>query len=604
MAKDSLEEKNYADNTDGVVEVIPVVTGGESSEQPVVEIVETPPPTDEEMSVTPEAGMEVTEEPSVAPKASERREIVRSATLVMLGNLGSSIMGMVRQSAIAATGPLISGPFLAALSPAQKFNDFLVNGSVPGALIPTFNDYAAPEKREELRRLVFTLVNLVIIIMALSAIAFTFIAPWFIDSFLSHGFSAGSKQLTVEYARIVFFSLIALGPFAVLQAALYARKEFGWTAFATTAYHVGIIAGAIFTSAVGTHYFGNYGLAFGVIVGTLGEIALLLPGLRNQRLSYMFVLDLKHPAIKRILVLYGPVALSFLASAGLAFLDQSFASSTPCAAFMPSPQGCGEANYSAMNFATTLIQFPGGLVAAALSFAVLPTLSAHVREGNMERFKETLLLGFRLGLLLMIPAAAGLIVLRMPIIALIFQRHSFSANETTLTAMALQNYSLQLPFLAIDQLLLFAFYARKNTIIPVSVFLVSILSYLAVALPFRNTIGMPALALANTVQNASHAVVLLIILRLVIGPMHIRRMLPAVVKILLATAVMVAVALGLQLGLSHVGLFSLNHFVGRLLTVVVAGGLAAGVYFGVVIALKVEEVGLLKGAVLAKLGRK
>ncbi len=602
MAKDSLEEKKHADDTDDVVEVTPVVTGGVSSEQPIVEIVETTPPTAEEISTTPEASIEVAEEQPVASKTSERHEIVRSATLVMLGNLGSSIMGMVRQSAIAATGPLISGPFLAALSPAQKFNDFLVNGSVPGALIPTFNDYAAPEKREELRRLVFTLVNLVMIIMAVSAIAFVFIAPWFIDSFLSQGFTASSKALTVEYARIIFFSLIILGPFAVLQAALYARKEFGWTAFATTAYHVGIIAGAIFISVVGMRYIGNYALPCGVIVGTLGEIALLLPGLRNQRLRYMFVLDLKHPAIKRILVLYGPVALSFLASAGLAFLDQHFASNTPCAAFMH--KDCGEANYSAMNFATTLIQFPGGLVAAALSFAVLPTLSAHVREGNMERFKETLLLGFRLGLLLMIPAAAGLIVLRTPIIALIFQRHNFTVNDTTLTATALEYYSLQLPFLAIDQLLLFAFYARKNTIIPVSVFLISILSYLAIALPFRHTVGMPALAFANTVQNASHAVVLLIILRLVIGPMHIRRMLPAVIKIVLATAVMVAFTWGLQLGLSHVGLFSGNDLVGRLLTVIVAGGLAAGVYFAVVIVLKVEEVGLLKGAILAKLGRK
>ena len=80
------------------------------------------------------------------------REIAKSATLVMLGNLGSSIMGMVRQIVVAALGTSIAGPFNSALLPAQTFNDFLVNGSVPGALIPTFNDYSAPEKRDELRR--------------------------------------------------------------------------------------------------------------------------------------------------------------------------------------------------------------------------------------------------------------------------------------------------------------------------------------------------------------------------------------------------------------------------------------------------------------------
>ena len=119
----------------------------------------------------------------------------------------------------------------------------------------------------------------------------------------------------------------------------------------------------------------------------------------------------------------------------------------------------------------------------------------------MERFKGTLALGFRLGLLLMVPAMAGLIALRMPIVAAIFQRHNFSANDTLLTATALQNYAYQLPFVAIDQLLISAFYARKNTIIPVSVLFVGVLGYLAVALPFWQTIGMPALALANAVPE-------------------------------------------------------------------------------------------------------
>src|SRR2546430_16493124 len=112
-----------------------------------------------------------------ASKPSGRGEIVKSDTLVMLGNLGSSVMGMLRQSFVASTGSSLSGPFFGALSPAQKFNDFLVNGSVGGALVPTFNDYAAPEKRDELRRLVFTLVNLIILIMAVASLVFLVIAP-------------------------------------------------------------------------------------------------------------------------------------------------------------------------------------------------------------------------------------------------------------------------------------------------------------------------------------------------------------------------------------------------------------------------------------------
>src|SRR5437588_6169582 len=98
----------------------------------------------------------------------------------MLVKLGSRVMGMCMQFVVASYGDAIAGPFVSALSPAQTFNDFLINGYINRALIPTFNDYAAPEKRDELRRLVFTLVNLVLIIMAVSAIAFLFVSPWFI----------------------------------------------------------------------------------------------------------------------------------------------------------------------------------------------------------------------------------------------------------------------------------------------------------------------------------------------------------------------------------------------------------------------------------------
>ena len=600
MAKDSIENIQSSDDEnkdvpngkeqslkqEDDIEVLPIFLDGGVAEQI---------PSREPATIVREEG-----------KPGERREIVRSATLVMLGNLGSSIMGMVRQIVVASTGQFFFAPFLAALRPAQTFNDLLVNGSVPGALIPTFNDYAAPEKRDELRRLVFTIVNLVLLIGIAAAIVFLFISPWFVSAVLVSGYSAAYQERTLELARIIFFSLVILGPLAVLQAALYALKEFGWPAFATAASHVGIIVGTIVGSWIGLQHFGYLGMAFGVILGALGEIALLLPGLRKQRFAYMFILDLKHPALRRVLTLYAPVAVSFLGSMALIFLDQHLSSVTPCASFMQQVAlaTCRAENSGAKDFATTLIQFPGGLVAAALSFAVLPTLSTHIREGNIERFKDTLLLGFRLGLLLMIPAAAGLIVLRVPIIALIFQHGNYSSDNAQLAATALQNYAYQLPFVALDQLLIFAFYARKNTIIPVVVFFVSILGYLAVALPFWQTIGMPALAFANTVQNSSHALILLVLLRMAIGSIHLRKMIPFILKILLATAVMVALAWGLQMLLGHIALFSLTKFSGRLLTVILAGGLAAAAYFALVLLLRVEEISLLKGALLAKLGRR
>lgn len=112
------------------------------------------------------------------------------------------------------------------------------------------------------------------------------------------------------------------------------------------------------------------------------------------------------------------------------------------------------------------------------------------------------------------------------------------------------------------------------------------------------------MAFANTVQNSSHAVILLIILRMVMGSVKFRSTLPTILKIVVASLAMIAVAWGLQMLLSHIALFSLSHFIGALLTVIVAGGLAAGVYFALVLVLKVEEVRLLKGVVMSKLGKR
>ncbi|MGH2478670.1 MAG: murein biosynthesis integral membrane protein MurJ, partial [Ktedonobacteraceae bacterium] len=544
------------------------------------------------VSLSEEAPVNMEETPGQA-RTTERRHLVKSAGLVSLGNFGSSVLGMLRQVALSRLGSLYAGPFIAALTPANNFYQLLVNGAVSGALIPAFNDYSASEKRNELRRIVFTLVNLVLLITVIAAIGYTLISPWFINVLLSQ-LPSEQRGLALQYSQIIFFSLLALGPFSILLAALYSLKEFGWPAFATAAYHIGIILGAIGVALFGAHYIGQLALPLGVLVGSAGEIVLLMPGIRKQQLQYMFVLDLKHPALRHIYKLYLPVFLGFLFTTGAVLLDLSLQSQTREHA----------TTIAAMGFATTLIQFPVGLVAAALSFAVLPTLSEHVREGNNERFKQTLLLGFRLGLLLMIPAMVGLITLRTPITYLLFAHGKFGTSGADFTALALQNYAYQLPFIALDQLLIAAFYARKNTKTPVIIGVVAIVFYLLVALPFYRNIGMPALAFANTVQNSMHAIILLILLRRVMGVLHIRASLPTILKICVAATAMGLVTWGALMLLDHVSLFSLQHIRCHLLTVIVAGVLAIAVYIGAVLLLKVEEIHMLKGAIMAKLGKK
>ena len=114
----------------------------------------------------------------------------------------------------------------------------------------------------------------------------------------------------------------------------------------------------------------------------------------------------------------------------------------------------------------------------------------------------------------------------------------------------------------------------------------------------------PTLAFANTVQNSLHAIILLILLRMVIGHLRLREIVPTVLKILVATAAMVAIAWGAQIILGHFPIFSLNRLIGQFLTVAIAGGLAVFVYLGAVLLLRIEEISLVKDAIMSKFGRK
>jgi putative peptidoglycan lipid II flippase len=301
--------------------------------------------------------------------------------------------------------------------------------------------------------------------------------------------------------------------------------------------------------------------------------------------------------VRQIARLYVPIAAGLLLSLGQQNVELILNGRAPGDPFR---------NLTALQSATTLVQFPTGLVAAALSFAVLPPLTAAANAGDTAGFKRTLALGFRLGLLLMTPAMVGLIALRYPVTALLFQHGACQTGCTYMNALALQNYAYQLPFLALDQLLIAAYYARKNTITPVVVGVVAIGIWALVAVPFTPRIGMPALALANSALNSGHAIILFVLLTITIGNLGVRELWAGLWRIALASAAMGALIVGLLTLLPQVApaVFTLNGLRGQALTVLAAGIPAALLYFTLVSLLGVQEVRMLGGIIRARLGRR
>jgi putative peptidoglycan lipid II flippase len=188
--------------------------------------------------------------------------------------------------------------------------------------------------------------------------------------------------------------------------------------------------------------------------------------------------------------------------------------------------------------------------------------------GSLGEYRDALAFGIKLVLLLILPALAIIAALSEPIVALVFQRNAFSPEDTVRTAGIFLFYSPQLPFTAIDYLLINAFYARQNARTPVLVGVVCVFIYLAVALTTIGTLGARGLALANAVQNSSHALILLVLLRRSLPGLRLGAALwPFLVRVV-PTSGLVALALWVAWpALSHLG-----SLVGLLIAVAVAMG--------------------------------
>ena len=333
------------------------------------------------------------------------------------------------------------------------------------------------------------------------------------------------------------------------MAAHYARERFVRPSFATALYNVGIIAGALLL----TPFFGLGGLVIGLLAGAALQCAAQSPALRGVR--WRALINFRHPALRRIVRLYAPVAGGLVVSAGVTSLDTRLASQT------------GAGSIAAMRYATTLVQLPLGLVATALQFATLPVLSKQAaavvawrRAGRPEglpagvaeqppdlaAYRATLTLTLRLALLCIAPLTVALLVLHQPVVRLLFERGAFTADSTDITALALLFYVPQLPFVAIDQVLIAAFYALQNTRTPVLVGVVTAGLYVVVALALVDEWGMPALVFANTVQNSAHGIILAVLLWRVVGGRRDSGLSRAALRVLMAAAAMAVVLLALD----------------------------------------------------------
>lgn len=458
--------------------------------------------------------------------ATEHDRIARAAGVVGVATLLSRVLGYARDMMIAYFfgAGLATDAFFVAFRIPNTLRRLFGEGSMTVSFIPVYTEYIVHRTKEESQELIdvaFTLACSVL--MALTILGMVF-SPQIV-AVLAPGFKDPKQvELTISMTRIVFPYLFFIGLVALAMGVLNAHRHFAAPALAPTLLNLSMIASAYllyrrFTEPI-------VSLAIGVFFGGVIQLAFQIPFLVKKGVMFRFNFHFLHPAIKRICILMGPALVGVAVAQINVFVGLILAS------FLL------EGSISYLYFAYRLIEFPLGIFVIALGTAALPSFSQLVSEGKMEEFRDTISFLVRLVLFVVVPAMVGLIILRTPIIHLLFQHGAFDYQDTLKTARALFYFGIGLWAIAGVRILAPAFYAVQDTKTPVKMAVVSLFANVVLSLILMGPLEHAGLALANSVASMINVCLLLVWLRRRIGEIDWARMLRSLIQVAVASTAM------------------------------------------------------------------
>ncbi len=413
--------------------------------------------------------------------------IISAAFVLFVSSGLSAALGLVKGRLLTANFGVSEelGIFYTADRIPNLIYSVLVVGALSTIFIPVFTELISKSKKQAWEAASSIIIVGFGFFAIISLIAMIF-APQIIAGLALGEFSEQQIMLGADLMRIMIVAQIILVLSSFTTCILQSFKLFLAPAMAPVVYNLGMILGVIFLS----DKYGMYGPAYGVIIGALLHFAIQLPALKKLDFDFELKVDLKNKGIRHVFKLIPPRILSVV-------LNQSISTISNSLAILVSTS-----SVVILKFSSQLQFFPVHLFGASMAAASLPVLSELAGQDN-KSFKKVFITTLHQTLFMVLPASMLLLILRMPIVRLVYGVENFPWEATIKTAYTLAFFSVSIFSQSVVYLCTRAFYAQKDTITPVKLSVLSLLinTFVAVYLVTKMDFGVWAIALSYSLAS-------------------------------------------------------------------------------------------------------
>ncbi|HVJ50173.1 murein biosynthesis integral membrane protein MurJ [Desulfitobacterium sp.] len=432
---------------------------------------------------------------------SGTRTLAKAAGLLMLTQLASRILGFFRESIMAGYFGKTSATdaYQTAFILPDLIYWLLVGGVLSSAFIPVFSEYIHKGNEEEGWRVVSSVVNIIFIWLGAFVILALILTPWFIQLQVP-GFSEENKALTIHLTRIILIQPLLLALSGLTMGVLNSYKIFWPSALGTVLYNACVILFGIILAQPNNPQTIS-GFAIGVVVGALMNFLVQIPALRRVGLRYYPIIDWHHPGVKRIAMLAVPIIFSYALNQIQVAVNSNLGSHLVAGSI------------TSIWYSYRLYQLPVGIFALAIAVAIFPTLNEHATLKHWQDFIQTSSSAVRMVIFITLPISVGMIVLRYPLIQVLFQHGAFKAEDTFATAIPLLYFAVGISAQSIIQILPRMFYALQDTWTPVILGILSMIANVIFMFLLVKPLQAGGLALATSLAAVFNMVALFYVLR-------------------------------------------------------------------------------------------